>query len=111
MTYDPAKDRIDAKTGFALDRRTGQPIGMLPLAIRKAKDDGSPYPKWVPVHSSHLLHGVKVNGVERAGLSVVDFTQFHLDRVTKVMSVTVNDEAEEERAASDLHADKPKEET
>lgn len=63
------------------------------------------WPKWVAPHESHVVRK-KADGAPDH-VSVTDFADFHVDRVTGEVTVMVKDEEDERRAAAELKAEEP----
>jgi hypothetical protein len=93
MAIDPDKHVIDPETGFALDRQSGRPVGLVPPPALRTTHE-TEYPKWVEPHASQVV---------RQGDNVVTpgFATMFLGR-DGVVTVLVADADEEERALSDL---------
>ncbi len=63
------------------------------------------WPKWVVPHESHVVRK-KADGAPDH-VSVTDFEDFHVDRVTGEVTVLVKDEEDERRASTELKAEEP----
>ena len=63
-------------------------------------DDVKDWPRWVPVHQSHIAR--KDGGDAPTHISVPDFADYHVNRATGEVTVMVKDEAEAARAAADI---------
>ena len=82
MAFDPEVHAIDPKTGFIVDKEHGGVAGLVPAPVKSVSTE---WPKWVPVHASHLDGGV---------------AQAFLDTFTDrkgIVSVLVRDAEEEAR--------------
>jgi hypothetical protein len=81
---------IDPHTGFAVDKETGVPLGLvgkphLPVSAR------GEFPKWVTPHASHV--------VNHGGHTVVPgFAEHHESRGDRAVTVLVKDAEEEAKA-------------
>lgn len=69
------------------------------LAEAKAKASHQEYPKWVLVHLSHVH--TKLGGDGQEHFSVPAFPEFHVDRLTRLVSVLVHDAEDEAKALAD----------
>lgn len=63
------------------------------------------WPKWVVPHESHVVRK-KADGAPYH-VSVIDFEDFHVDRLTGEVTVMVKDEEDESRATAELKAEEP----
>lgn len=95
MAFDPEVHTLDA-AGFQVDKVTGAKAGIdqAPLAAPSAVV-GAEYPKWVKVHTSHIVKS------HAEHVSTPAFPTFHIDRVTKDVFVQVADAEEEAKALAD----------
>lgn len=104
MVYDPERHKISPETGFAVDKVTGHPVGLVGAPAGRV-GPGSEWPKWVAVHESHVVRKQFEGAPEH--VSVIGFEQWHVNRADGSVTVLVEDEAEARRAESEKGTPEP----
>lgn len=97
MAFDPEIHAFDKKSGFILDKRTGALAGHQPIPL-PAVPAGVEFPKWVPVHESHVVRKMVQGAPDH--IAVPAWPEFHVDRVSGMVTVLVADAGSEARAMS-----------
>jgi hypothetical protein len=105
MAYDPEIHEPDAHTGLLRHKHTGRLVGIehvppyersAPAATSFPEKPASPdYPKWVAPHETHV-HRRKMGDHDH--ITTPHFTEHHVDRDTKAVTVLVHTPEEETKA-------------
>ena len=90
MAFEKDRHTFDTKTGYMMDKVTGQIAGQHEEAVKKMDDVGNEYPKWVSPHPSWVT-------TEHGNVVVPAWPEFYVDRVSKAPFVLVHDEVEEQK--------------
>jgi hypothetical protein len=98
MAFDQDKHGFD-QHGFQIDKASGHRIGLDPAPAARVSPDKE-YPKWVTPHPSHIVRKETPDAPEH--VSTPQFPQFHIDRLTKAVTVLVADAKEEAKALAEL---------
>lgn len=104
MVFDPERHEISSETGFAVDKVTGHPVGLVGTPAGRP-GPGSEWPKWVAVHESHVVRKRFEGAPEH--VSVAGFEEWHVNRADGTVTVLVVDEGEARRAASEKGTPEP----
>lgn len=92
MGFNPAEHKMEPNSGLVPPTNPGVAI---------------PYPKWVKPHDSHVVKKETPGAPDH--VSTPGFPEFHVNRGDGIVTVLVNDAAEEAKALADVSA-KPEEE-
>jgi hypothetical protein len=98
MAFDHENHTIDPATGYQIHKDTGHRIGLDPAPAR-AVDHDPEWPKWIPVHDSHVVRR-KVDGAPDH-VSVPAFPEYHVNRGDGLVTVLVRNEDEEKAATGE----------
>lgn len=96
MAFDDKQHELHPETGFMVDKETGHHVGMVPPPSAKSTLDPD-FPKWVTPHEEHIVRKTMGDGTPDH-VSTPLFPDFHVDRVTKAVTVLVKDAEDEARA-------------
>jgi hypothetical protein len=105
MAYNSAEHRIDPKSGFIVDKKSGHPIGLVAdPKLGQIPNAGADYPSWVRAHDSWI---VRLEG--RPPVTPM-LGHCHVDRNTGEVTVMVADEDAAKRAMGEMPKPTPPEE-
>lgn len=102
--FDSKIHDFDPITGYQIDKATGRQSGLVPAPHVPVAPIGE-FPKWVPVHESHVVR--KKSEFAPDHVSTPGWEYFHVNRVDGAVSVLVNDEDEEKRAGAEYEEKQP----
>lgn len=106
MALDPEKHEIDPATGFAVDKESGQLIGVTQAPVKRLTDEVD-WPKWVIPHPGHVVRK-QVDGAPDQ-VNTPAFPEHHVDRVSGGVTVLVATPEQEAVALSDPSGAAPQE--